>query len=81
MYAPDRGSINGKPVYVNKSKDKVLAINPDGSWFITSLSLYWQAVKDLEGKMTGGYQFGGKGEPHLGEWKNYNVQKIRQVCG
>ncbi|KAF2355302.1 Protein of unknown function DUF3472, partial [Trinorchestia longiramus] len=66
-----RGTVNGKPVYVNEQKSIFLAAHPTSGWCVTHTQ-YWDEVKHKQGSF-GGFHFGGVATPVDGSWNDYTV--------
>jgi len=69
-----KGTMNGKPVYINDAKRRFLAAYERSGWCIASID-YLADVLGSQGNF-GGYHMGGGKEPEEGEWDNYIVAPI-----
>ena len=75
-----RGTINGKPVYVNKERGIFLASHPNNAgWHITSLH-YWDEVSMKQGHF-GSLCHGNTPTPQTGcgdrDWNEYCIKFVR----
>ena len=78
-----RGTINGKPVYVNKERGIFMASHPNNSgWHITSLH-YWDEVSEKQGYF-GSLCHGYSANPQTGfgdrDWNEHRIKYIRARC-
>eukprot|EP00931_Biecheleriopsis_adriatica_P117509 TRINITY_DN93014_c0_g1_i1.p1 TRINITY_DN93014_c0_g1~~TRINITY_DN93014_c0_g1_i1.p1 ORF type:complete len:372 (-),score=67.95 TRINITY_DN93014_c0_g1_i1:77-1192(-) len=68
-----QGSINGKPIYVNRAKNTFLAsTSSEKGWCIASL-VYLDQVKAQGSGSFGGLHGGGGDQPEEGDWQSYHV--------
>jgi len=73
------GRVNGKPVYINKKKDRLLAASGTTGWTVTSLG-YLEEVTAKSGGF-GGYHFGGGIWPDGKEWQKYIARREGRKYG
>ena len=77
-YRLDARCLNGKPVYVNKEKERFLGKTANGSWVIGTL-------RDLDFFLTqtaetfGGFHSASATEPEDAAWENYEVSRVEEL--